>query len=549
MEKIVSLAKRRGFVFPGSEIYGGLAGTWDYGPLGVRLKENIKHEWWRHMLREDRIYPLDAAILMNSKTWEASGHIEHFSDPLVECNNCNYRDRPDQLVENELDLATVRKEFLVIIDDIADKIDSDTNKAKDLMKSARIIIQDRLKDNSLSPEEISALQSTVEMILNQSEYLLKKSGSSLQVKSFIIKEVSNSLKYHGIVLRRYLNAFVRCPNCGARKWGIPKLFQMMFKTHAGPVENASTVVYLRPETAQGIFTNFKNVVDSFRPVLPFGIAQIGKAFRNEITPRNFLFRAREFEQMELEYFCHPEKADEYFTDIRNMRMEWFLSLGIRKDNIRFRDHAKDELAHYSRAATDIEYRFGLNEGGFSELEGIANRGDFDLSNHAKHSGIDLKLEGIMPHVIEPSLGLDRAFLAFLMDAYYEESVGSPTSSGKSDFPGKRVVLKLHPRLAPLKVAVFPLLANKPQLVEKARSIYVMLREAGSWGLGAAIAWDDRGNIGKRYFAQDEIGTPWCVTVDFQTLEDDTVTVRDRDTAKQERISISELQKYFREKLI
>ena len=415
-------------MFPGSEIYGGLAGTWDYGPLGVRLKENIKREWWRHMMREDYIYPLDAAILMNSKTWEASGHVEHFSDPMVDCKKCKKRFREDEL------------------------------KAK------------------------------------------------------------------------------KCPECGGGLTGV-RQFNMMFKTHAGPVEDSSSVVYLRPETAQGIFTNFKNVVDSFHPVLPFGIAQIGKAFRNEITPRNFLFRAREFEQMELEYFCRPEKADEYFGDIRKMRMEWFLALGIRKDNIRFRDHAKDELAHYSRAATDIEYRFGLNESGFSELEGIANRGDFDIFNHAKHSGIDLRIEGIMPHVIEPSLGLDRAFLAFLMDAYCEEEIKEQ----------KRVVLKLHPRLAPIKVAVFPLLANKPQLVEKARSIYKALQTT-SYQLQAKIAWDDRGNIGKRYFAQDEIGTPWCVTVDFQTLEDDTVTIRDRDTAKQERVIIKSLVEYFLELL-
>ena len=415
-------------MFPGSEIYGGLAGTWDYGPLGVRLKEKIKREWWRHMMREDYIYPLDAAILMNSKTWEASGHVEHFSDPMVDCKKCKKRFREDEL------------------------------KAK------------------------------------------------------------------------------KCPECGGGLTGV-RQFNMMFKTHAGPVEDSSSVVYLRPETAQGIFANFKNVVDSFHPSLPFGIAQVGKAFRNEITPRNFLFRAREFEQMELEYFCHPEKTDEYFDDIRKMRMDWFLSLGIRKDNIRFRNHAKDELAHYSSVATDIEYRFGLNESGFSELEGIANRGDFDLQNYFKASGIEFKIDGIVPHVIEPSLGLDRAFLAFLMDAYCEEEIKEQ----------KRVVLKLHPRLAPIKVAVFPLLANKPQLVEKARSIYKALQTT-SYQLQAKIAWDDRGNIGKRYFAQDEIGTPWCVTVDFQTLEDDTVTIRDRDTAKQERVIIKSLVEYFLELL-
>jgi len=425
MEKIVSLTKRRGFISPGSEIYGGLAGTWDYGPLGFYLKENIKREWWRQMLREDHIYPLDTAILLNSKVWEASGHIEHFSDPLVDCKKCKRRFRADDLL-----------------------------------------------------------------------------GSSVS------KQV--------------------CLECGGELTEARK-FNMMFKTYAGPVEEESTAVYLRPETAQGIFINFKNIVDTFHPALPFGIAQVGKVFRNEITPRNFLFRAREFEQMELEYFGHPDKADGHFQDIRKMRMDWFLSLGIKKENIRFRNYGAEELAHYARATTDIEYRFGIAEDGFSELEGIANRGDFDLKKHAEFSGADLKTGGIMPYVIEPSLGLDRAFLAFLLDAYSEE--------------GERIVLKLHPKLSPYKVAVFPLLANKPQLIEKAKAVYQLL-VTNYWLL--PIAWDDRGNIGKRYYAQDEIGTKWCITADFQTLADDTVTVRDRDTMKQERISVKDLTNYIKQ---
>lgn len=419
MEKIVSLAKRRGFVFPGSELYGGLAGTWDYGPLGVFLKGNIKREWWRHMLRKDYIYPLDSAILMSSKIWEASGHLKHFSDPMVDCKKCKKRFRAD-----------------------------------DIYKSV-------------------------------------------------------------------------CPECGGELTE-SREFNMMFKTHAGAIEEESAAIYLRPETAQGIFVNFKNIVDTFHPTLPFGIAQVGKAFRNEITPRNFLFRAREFEQMELEYFCHPDQAEKYFQDIRKMRMDWFLSLGINKKNIRFRDHNQDELAHYAKATTDIEYRFGISQDGFSELEGIANRGDFDLKNHTESLGVDLKLEGVTPYVIEPSLGLDRAFLAFLMDAYSEEK--------------DRVVLKLHSYLAPIKVAVFPLLANKALLIEKARSVYQMLKS------NFTAIWDERGNIGKRYYAQDEIGTPWCVTVDFQTIEDDTVTVRDRDTKEQRRQSINELINNFNETL-
>lgn len=417
LDTIVSLAKRRGFVFPGSEIYGGLSGTWDYGPLGVLMKENIKREWWQHMLREPHIYPLDASILMSSKVWEASGHVEHFSDPLVDCKKCKHRFRADEL--------------------------------KDLKK---------------------------------------------------------------------------CPDCGGELTGI-RQFNMMFETHAGPVEDSSSLVYLRPETAQGIFVNFKNVVDTFHPRLPFGIAQIGKAFRNEITPKGFIFRSREFEQMELEYFSHPDKANEYFKDIREMRMKWFLDLGIRKENIRFYDYSASELAHYSSATTDIQYRYGLSADGFSELEGVANRGDFDLTNHSRASGQVLQLDGITPHVIEPSVGLDRAFLAFLMDAYHEDEIGGE----------KRVVLKLHPKLAPLKVAVFPLVSNKENIVTKGQEVFRSLKKEFS-----AVVWDDIGNIGKRYRRQDEIGTPWCITIDYQTLEDGTVTIRDRDTTTQERVPVSEL---------
>ena len=399
LEKIVSLAKRRGFVFQGSEIYGGLAGTWDYGPLGVLMKENIKREWWRAML-EPHVFALDSAILANSKVWEASGHVENFSDPLGE-----------------------------------------------------------------------------------------------------------------------------------------QQFNLMFKTHAGALENESATVYLRPETAQGIFINFKNVVDAFHPKLAFGIAQIGKAFRNEITPRNFLFRSREFEQMELEYFCEPKNADKYFSDIRTMRMKWFTSLGIKKENLQFHDYGKDELAHYAGATTDIEYRYGLSESGFSELEGIANRTDFDLKNHFPGcSWIDNEFVaregGFVPYVIEPSVGIDRAFLAFLMDAYAEDEVGGE----------KRMVLKLHPKIAPVKVAVFPLVGNKENIMAKAREVFDTLRK------DFTTRWDDIGNIGKRYRRQDEIGTPWCVTIDYQTLEDSTVTIRDRDTAKQERVEVKELLQYIQDRL-
>jgi len=423
LETITALAKRRGFVFQGSELYGGLAGTWDYGPLGVLMKENIKRAWWDHML-EPHIYPLDSAILESSRVLEASGHVDHFTDPLVECKKCKRRFRADHV------------------------------------------------------------------------------------------------------------SSAACPECTG-ELGDVRQFNMMFKTHAGAVQEASSIVYLRPETAQGIFINFKNVVDAFHPKLAFGIAQIGKAFRNEITPRNFLFRAREFEQMELEYFCDPKNADEYFNDIKAMRMEWYHKLGIKKENIRFREYAKGELAHYSAATTDIEYRYGLSDDEFSELEGIANRTDYDLKNHFPGyawTGEDFisGKEGFVPYVIEPSLGVDRAFLAFLMDAYDEDQLGGE----------KRVVLRLHPKIAPVKIAVFPLVKNKPELVKKAKEIFDEMRKK------FVCRFDDIGNVGKRYRRQDEIGTPWCITVDYQTLEDGTVTVRERDTGEQTRVDSTTLLRYF-----
>jgi len=434
-------------VFPGSEIYGGISGMWDYGPLGFLLKENIKREWWKQMLSVDNVYPLDSAILMNTKVWEASGHLSHFSDPLVDCKKCKKRFRADDI------------------------------------------------------------------------------------------EISKSRN-------------IKCPECSGELTKA-RPFQMMFKTHTGPVEDSSSEVYLRPETAQGIFANFKNIIDAFHPKLPFGIAQIGKAFRNEITPKNFLFRAREFEQLELEYFGHPDKTDRYFSDIKEVRMKWYLDLGIKKENIRFRDYDVDELAHYSKATTDIEYKFCLSEERpWSELEGIANRGDYDLSSHTKGSGEDLSLEGVVPNVIEPSLGLDRAFLAYLMDAYAEDDLparaGGPAQAGLNG--DKRVVLKLHPKLAPVKAAVFPLVANKENIVNKAKEVYESLRNNSLISrlyTQRSVAWDDIGNIGKRYRRQDEIGTPWCVTIDYQTLEDQTVTIRDRDTGKQERHKIEELDVFFK----
>lgn len=425
MEKVVSLCKRRGFVFPGSEIYGGIGGIYDLGPLGVELSNNIKACWWKKNVRErDNIVGLDSAILLSSQVWQTSGHVEGFTDPLVECKNCHQRFRQD---------------------------------------------------------------------------ILPKSKN--------------------------------CPSCGGNNWTAPRMFNLMFKTHVGSVEDKTSETYLRPETAQGIFVNFSNVVDTMRVKLPFGIAQIGKGFRNEITTGNFLFRVREFEMMELEYFTYPAQAEHDFEYWQKERLNWFVSLGITKKNLRFREHQDTERAHYASRSVDIEYNWPFM--GWGELEGIANRTDFDIKAHSKASGKELsyfdeeKKEKITPYVIEPSVGVGRAMLAFLIDAYCED--------------GERVILKLNPNLAPYQVAVFPLLANKPELLKLARSIYDDLKKDFS------VAWDDRGNIGKRYYSQDEIGTPWCVTVDFQSLEDQIVTIRDRDTTKQKRVKIKDLGNQLQEK--
>ena len=431
MDVITALCKRRGFIFPGSEIYGGLAGTWDYGPLGVELKNNIKKEFWRAMVygRDDTV-GLDAAILMNSRVWEASGHTDAFTDPLVECKVCHERFRADQ------------------------------------------------------PEALAR---------HEEEHQKKKEKIA---------------------------------------WTEPKQFNLLVEARLGSIEGEKALTYLRGEITQGVHVNFKNVRDAMHKKLPFGVAQIGKAFRNEITPGNFTFRSREFEQMELQFYVSPESADTWFEFWKRERMNWYLGLGIRKEKLRFREHGADERAHYAKSAWDIEYDSPF--GGWKECEGIHNRGDWDLSRHAKFSGEDMayfdeeKKEKFIPWVVETSGGVDRALLFFLLDAYRQD--------------GGRIVLSLHPRLAPHKIAVFPLLANKSELAEKARMIYSDLK------MNFPAAWDDRGNIGKRYYAQDEIGTPWCVTIDFQTLEDGTATVRDRDTAKQERIAVSHLCDFFNKKL-
>jgi len=423
MEKITSLAKRRGFIFQGSEIYGGYQGFWDYGPLGVELKNNIKKEWWKSTVyeRED-VIGMDAAIIMNPEVWKKSGHLKAFADPLVECKICHKRFKADSA---------------------KDKVD-----------------HEKVHENK--------------------------------------KDI----------------------------WTEAKTFNLMTEVLLGTTEPKEKS-YLRGEITQGVFVNFENVVDSTRIKIPFGIAQIGKAFRNEITPGNLTFRSREFEQMELEYFVRPdeEKSKDTFEFWKDVRKKWYTDLGINPDKLRFHEHEPEKRAHYAKFATDLEYEAPF---GWSEFEGIHHRGDYDLKNHGLKYKDEITNEEFTPWVIETSGGVDRAMLFFLIDAYKEE--------------GERLILELNPKLAPYKVAVFPLLKNKPELIEKAREVYFSLKKSLN------VVWDDRGNIGKRYFAQDEIGTPWCVTVDFQSLDDATVTVRDRDTAKQERVSIDKLAEYFENKL-
>jgi len=448
MDKVVSLCKRRGFVYPGSEIYGGLGNSYCYGPLGVELLRNIKNHWWQTFVHNrPEIYGLQSSIIMHPKVWKASGHVDSFNDVLVACLGCHKRFRVDHLIEEA----------------IGEKVE----------------------------------------------------GQSLS-------ELSKLLSEAGVV----------CPGCGSKEFTAPRQFNLLFQTILGSVPEESSTVYLRGETAQGMFVAYRNVLDSMHPELPFGLAQIGKAFRNEITLGNFIFRTFEFEQMEIEYFIREEDWEEQFKAWQKAMMGWLVGLGVSEKKLRWREHTKDELSHYSKRTEDVEYEFPF--GGFKELYGLAYRTNYDLTQHAKYSGVDLSYrdrktsEQFIPHVIEPTFGVSRTFLVLLLDAYREEDI-----KGK-----KRVYLALDPRLAPHKVAVFPLVSNKPELVKTARGVFDKLR------VPLRSTWDARGNIGKRYYAQDEIGTPWCVTIDYQTLEDDTVTVRDRDTAEQERVPITELADYF-----
>ena len=455
MEKIVALAKGRGFVVPGSEIYGGLANSWDYGPLGVEFKNNVKRAWWQKFVQECPYnVGLDSAILMNPETWVASGHVGGFNDPLMDCKSCKERFRADKLIEdyaaeNDLDIGSVE---------------------------------------AMSKEEMEA---------------------------FIAENIV-------------------CPSCGKKDFTPIRQFNLMFKTFQGVNEDTAAQIYLRPETAQGIFVNFKNVLRTTRRKMPMGIGQVGKSFRNEITPGNFIFRIREFEQMELEFFCDPKEEFEWFKYWKDYCHNWLLSLGIDDENLKLRDHAPEELSHYSNATTDIEYRFPF---GWGELWGIADRTDFDLKAHMAHSGESLEYldsvtnEKYVPYCIEPSLGADRVALAFLCEAYDEETLENGDT---------RIVMHLHPALAPFKAAVLPL---QKKLSETSDKLFADLSRHFN------VDYDLAGSIGKRYRREDEIGTPYCITVDFETLDDKCVTVRDRDTMQQERIAMDQVQKFLEDKLV
>ncbi len=449
MEKVVALCKSRGFVYPGSEIYGGLSNTWDYGPLGVEFKNNVKKAWWKKFVQESRYnVGLDSALLMNQQVWVASGHVGGFSDPLMDCKECKTRHRADQLIE------------------------------------------DQTGENPAG-------------------------WTDAQMMDFIQEK------------------HITCPNCGKSNFTDIRKFNLMFKTYQGVTEDAKNEIYLRPETAQGIFVNFANIQRTTRKKLPFGVAQVGKSFRNEITPGNFTFRTREFEQMELEFFCKPGTDLEWFAYWKDFCKNWLLSLGMKEENIKLRDHEQEELSHYSKGTTDIEFLFPF---GWGELWGIADRTDFDLTQHINHSGKPLDYfdpetnERYVPYVVEPSLGADRVALAFLCEAYDEEQL---------DEKDTRVVMHLHPALAPFKACILPL---SKKLSDKALEVYDMLSKYFN------VDFDEAGSIGKRYRRQDEIGTPFCITYDFDSVEDGCVTVRDRDSMEQERISIDQLMHYIAKKI-
>jgi glycyl-tRNA synthetase len=530
MEKITSLAKRRGFVYQGSEIYGGLAGTWDYGPLGVALKNNIKEAWRKKFVSSrNNMYEVDAAILMNSKVWEASGHVSGFADPMVTCLECNAVFRTDQIIEKELVLYNLEKYYLDYQDNKISKEKDVDEKDKLTQEKEKIVIAlEHIKDNeNIAPEDTLVISNKIITFLEEQA---KSKGKSEKNLVDFLNGMIDVHKYDGVTVQEAMNKQIACSNCKKKNWSNPRQFNMMFATKIGASEGTSSTAYLRPETAQGIFVNFKNIVDSFHPKLPFGIAQIGKAFRNEITPRDFLFRVREFEQLEVEYFIREDDADKSFTYWHEETNQFIEELGIDMTRVHEIEIPEEKRAHYSRRTTDFEFDFPFGQ---KELYGLVYRGSFDLTNHSLEYIDEDAKEKITPHVIEPSMGVDRLFLALLLSVYAEDMQGEETRS----------FLKFKPHMAPVTCAVSPLLKNKPELMEKAKVVYGLLKsEFGR------VMWDDNGNIGKRYRRQDEIGTPWCIVIDFDTLTDDTVTIRDRDTGAQERIAQNELVEYIKERL-
>jgi glycyl-tRNA synthetase len=530
MEKIVSLAKRRGFIYPGSEIYGGLSGTWDYGPLGVELKNNIKNLWWRMFVqdREDMV-GVDAAVIMNPKVWEASGHVGGFADPSVKCKKCGETYRVDQIDGfSQHDYDVVQKEYLIKFTDwIKALIKESSQRNQTFEEKARKAesILEIVTSEKVTQDQKKAMLDLAESLINELKILREAGTKETKIVETLDDIVQASNKLTGLITGEYLRRYVRCPNCDSRDWDTPIFFNMMFKTQIGASEGS--IAYLRPETAGGIFVNFKNVIDSLHPKLPFGIAQIGKAFRNEIAPRDFVFRSREFEQMEIEYFVRPSEWEGSFEEWRKNVHAFNEAVGITREAVHELEVADGDRAHYSKRTIDFEFDFPF---GRKELYGLAYRTDFDLSAHAKGSGQNLAMQdqdgaAIVPHVIEPSFGVERTILAVLLSAYTEDELG-----GES-----RTYLKFNKAVAPIKAAVFPLLKNKPELVAKAKEVYGMLKKEVP-----QVMWDDNGNIGKRYRRQDEIGTPVCITIDFDTLENDTVTVRDRDTGAQERVLVGDL---------
>ncbi len=521
MDKLVALCRRRGFIFQSSEIYGGINGFWDYGPLGVELKRNLKNAWWHDIVRAPGNGPdgnlldmvgLDCTIIMNPKVWVASGHAAGFNDPMVDDRSCKGRFRADQIV------------VIGVQPDAFGDAKGDT-----VLLSA-----------------VGSVQEALDAKKKDIDKLLKKFYPNAMVHTKLYTELAEAI-----------HRLVPCPNCGEKTLTEPRQFNLMFESHAGAVQDESSKVYLRPETAQGIFANFRNVVDTSRVKVPFGIAQVGKAFRNEVTPRNYTFRSREFEQMEIEFFIRPDSAHGWYQFWRDERFKWWQSIGLSSANLQLREHEKDELAHYAKegaGTSDIEYKFPFTDPGFGELEGVAHRADFDLRQHAQHSGLGDKLkyfdqelqvkllaEGMpkeqvaekcryFPHVIEPSAGADRGTLALLCEAYTDDP-GRPSG----------VVMKFHPRMAPIKAGIFPLV-DKDGMPEIAEKIYRDLRR--TWN----VQLDNKQNIGKRYARMDEAGTPFCFTVDSETLENQTVTVRHRDTLAQERINVSAIRPYLAEKV-